>query len=125
MKCISTHLVSVRLGTGLTALAVATLLSVKSLAANVETASSEQRRAAQKVFEAADELYESGRYDEAAQRREELAFAAGETRPADPKPIVKPTPEKPPKLRMVQAPPPTAAPQPQRHATQTAGSSAT
>jgi hypothetical protein len=43
------------------------MLAVCAHATSVETANNEQKRAAQKVFEAADELYESGRYEEAAQ----------------------------------------------------------
>jgi hypothetical protein len=43
------------------------LLAVCAHAATVESASSDQKRAAQKVFEAGDELYESGRYEEASQ----------------------------------------------------------
>jgi tetratricopeptide (TPR) repeat protein len=43
------------------------LFTLSANAASVETATSEQKRAAQKVFEAADGLYESGRYEEAAQ----------------------------------------------------------
>jgi len=40
---------------------------VRAQAATVESATAEQKRAAQKVCEAADELYEGGRYEEAAQ----------------------------------------------------------
>lgn len=43
------------------------LLAVCARGATVDSANPEQKRAAQKVFEAADELYESGRYEEAAQ----------------------------------------------------------
>jgi hypothetical protein len=46
---------------------VVSLLPVRAHGAGVETASGEQKRAAQKMFEAADGLYESGRFDEAAQ----------------------------------------------------------
>lgn len=45
----------------------ATLLSANARGAGVDNAASEQKRAAQKMFEAADGLYESGRFDEAAQ----------------------------------------------------------
>lgn len=43
------------------------MLAICAPAASVESATVEQKRAAQKVFEAADELYESGRYEAAAQ----------------------------------------------------------
>jgi tetratricopeptide (TPR) repeat protein len=43
------------------------MLAVCAGATSVESATVEQKRAAQKVFEAADELYEGGRYEEAAQ----------------------------------------------------------
>ncbi len=46
---------------------VASSLPANVRAAGVETAAGEQKRAAQKMFEAADGLYESGRFDEAAQ----------------------------------------------------------
>ena len=49
-------------------IAMATLLfAVGARAAGVDSATAEQKRAAQKMFEAGDGLYESGRYDEAAQ----------------------------------------------------------
>ena len=49
-------------------IAMATLLlAVGARAAGVDSAAGEQKRAAQKMFEAGDGLYESGRYDEAAQ----------------------------------------------------------
>jgi hypothetical protein len=45
----------------------ALLLSANLRAAGVDNAAAEQKRAAQKMFEAADGLYESGRLDEAVQ----------------------------------------------------------
>jgi len=48
------------------ALAVS-LLPASARATGVESAAGEQKRAAQKMFEAADGLYESGRFNEAAQ----------------------------------------------------------
>lgn len=52
-----------------TTIVVACLATAVSPAygASVDNANQEQKRAAQKMFEAADELYESGRYAEAAQ----------------------------------------------------------
>jgi len=43
------------------------MFAVCAQAASVEGASNEHKHAAQKVFEAGDELYENGRYEEAAQ----------------------------------------------------------
>ena len=109
MKHMATNLVSARLGSGLTALAVAMLLSVRVInatAADLPTQRCVNRRvdtftAGARIVVPASRVAIEFKFSDGTQRQDAFELAAGETRPIDPKPIVNPTPEKPPKLRIV------------------------